>query len=236
MALYHKGMSPERIPFRVPIDHTVLAPLFRDYVIENGYFPQGGHWEKRKGNLYQFHPAVCEFQSNLISGDSLKTCFRKANIRSIATMGDSHARRYSQGLRSHFERAFPNKSVVFAESVSFDQNSTNKKMAQAMKCSSCTNVDTRNSDKDTDYSLFQQHVISLSIFLPITNRFSTKDIKRLHLGNFKMTYTGYIFKHYFKKTGFPDVLLLCPSFHHTIVQSRTAEAKRQIAKYYHLEK
>ena len=177
MALYHKGMSPERIPFRVPIDHTVLAPLFRDYVIENGYFPQGGHWEKRKGNLYQFHPAVCEFRSNLISGDFLKTCFRKANIRSIATMGDYHARFYSQGLRSHFERAFPNKSNVFAESVSFDRNSTNKNMAQALKCSSCKNMGTRYTDKDTDYSLFHQHVVSLSIFLRITRYFSAKEIK-----------------------------------------------------------
>ncbi len=51
-----------------------------------------------------------------------------------------------------------------------------------------------------------------------------------------MTYTNYIFKHYFKKTGFPDVLLLCPPFHHTILQSRVAGARRQIANYYHLVK
>ena len=91
-----------------------------------------------------------------------------------------------------------------------------------------------DNDTRSNYSLTVEHVVSLSIFLPIVKYFSAEDIKKQNLEN--MTYTEYIFKRYFKKRGFPDILLMYPPFHHTILQSNVTTAKREIADYQNLVK
>ncbi len=153
-------------------------------------------------------------------------------------MGDSHAKRYYEGLASHFKRAFPKLNLESSEKVYFDKGSpgTPERLAQVLRCSTCRNRGLQYIDNDTqsNYSLLLELVASLSISLPITHRFSAEDIERQHLEN--MTYSEYIFKRYFKKKGFPDVLLMCPPFHHTILQSNVTTAKREIIDYQNLVK
>lgn len=205
--------------------------VFRDYVSSNGYFPQGGYWEKRSGQLYQFHPAACEFRAN-ISASSVKRCFKSAGIRSVVVVGDSHAGYYHRHLGTIFYTAMPNSTKLFSERLSYKLNAT-AVTSKALKCSSCINVAFRYRD-DSGYTLFLERVGGMAIFIPVSYVLTAEEIRKENAGN--MGYTEYLFKRHFKRNGFPDLLILAPPFHHTIRQANLTVANRQIAYYYRLVK
>ncbi len=72
--------------------------LFQRYIETHGYFPGDGIW-----NGSQFQPTICKFMPVTLPAEYLRQCVNNSRMLSLATLGDSQARRYFYAIRKHFK-------------------------------------------------------------------------------------------------------------------------------------
>ena len=73
--------------------------LFREVNIHDHYFPSGGKWVNNTvGDSEHYQPNACKFKYETLPTQFMDRCLAKANLRSVLTMGDSTAGKYSKAV------------------------------------------------------------------------------------------------------------------------------------------
>ena len=206
----------------------------------NDAFPDKGHWAGTDPTNVAFHPLFCSFRNITLAEMQSGKCDTDGHRPfKVAVIGDSTASYLSKGIVTALEKLRYTCGITKEERPFGERDKRRDpiyfqtKVLPAGQMEVSKNLFRGKQDKCFTIGCSHPHTVHVSVeFISSTN--IPENTLRLNSGLPKyrfvafMTFTEYVLRHYFNDTGFPDVLIIYPPFHHINFHSTFAKAAADI--------
>ncbi len=214
--------------------------VFRDFMRRNDAFPDKGHWAGTDRNNMAFYPSSCSFRNVTLKEMKSGKCGTDGHRPfKVAVIGDSTGNYLSQGIVTALENLRYTCGIIKAERPLEERDRKRDPLYFETRVLPAGHMETSKKifrgqqDNCFTYGCSHPGTVNISVeYISSTN--IPENTLRLNSGLPKyrfvafMTFTEYVLRHYFNDTGFPDVLIIYPPFHHTKFHSTFAKAASDI--------